>query len=122
MAVQAPMPRASVSTATIENPGFLVNCLRAKRTSCIFVSWWWSKNQTPESKHQTPSSKHQKSSKSQAPIRRHRCGIWDLELGIFLQPGVWDLVFSFRCLLFRPPATSEYARRHIGSKALDPES
>src|SRR6266487_2936297 len=46
-----------------------------------------------ELKHQKPSSKHQRISKSQAPIRQYRRGNWDLELGISLELGVWDLVF-----------------------------
>jgi hypothetical protein len=36
----------------------------------------------------------QRNSKSQVPMRRHRAGNWNLELGIFLELGVWDLVFG----------------------------
>jgi hypothetical protein len=42
-------------------------------------------------KHQTPNTKHQKNTKHQAP--KEAGGIWCLVLEVFLELGVWCLVF-----------------------------
>jgi hypothetical protein len=66
----------------------------------------------PNSKLQTPNSKLQRSSKSQAPRQRAGSRFWDLELGISLELGVWDLVF--RSLTSRPEPIHSLSR-HLPS-------
>src|SRR2546425_13064022 len=50
-----------------------------------------------ESRLQKPNSKHQRSPKTQAPKRWLGSAFWNLELGICLEFGVWDLVFRPIC-------------------------
>src|SRR2546426_3154684 len=60
IAVLAPMPSASVSTATAVKPGFFNNWRKANLRSFMFTI-------DERAKHQTPNTKHQRTSKLQIP-------------------------------------------------------
>src|SRR5213596_2534969 len=95
MAVFAPMPRASVSTATAVKPGFLSNWRQAKRRSFIETIGEGRRARGEGMKHQTPNTKLQRNPKLQIPIGAVIPQNWSLRFGTSLVFGAWRLEFSF---------------------------
>src|SRR6266513_1374509 len=106
MAVFAPMPSASVSTATALKPGFFSNWRMANfesfmvRGQLSVVRGPWSLvGRRPNS--QSPNPKRQRNPKPQIPKDAAGSPPWSFELGASLvfgvwcfHPGVWSLVFG----------------------------
>src|SRR5436190_13985828 len=84
----APMPSASVSTATAVKPGFFSNWRKANLRSFMGCCQRWAK-------HQKPNTKLQRKSKLQIPSDAAIPWYWSLEIDYSLVFGAWSLVFSF---------------------------
>src|SRR5881409_2101625 len=89
MAVFAPMPSASMSTATPVKPGFFRNWRKANLRSFIFAVDDLRLRRGQNTKNQTPSSREHPSTKSQMTLRTRRIEAWDLEFLWCLEFGVW---------------------------------
>jgi len=93
IAVFAPMPRASVSTAIAVKAGFFSNIRTAYFKSFMRAIYDSRLGRGQNTKIQTPNSGEIPSCKPQtAPRYRH---IWSLEFGASLGFGFWFLEFSF---------------------------
>src|SRR5467141_3501962 len=116
IAVFAPMPRASVSTATAVKPGFFNSWRKAKRRSFIEALGDSRGAIGERTKHQIPNTKLQRNSKLQIPNAASIPPNWSLRFGAALVFGSWCLVFSFaperlhgidtRCATSRQPTGS----------------
>src|SRR2546430_11196231 len=99
-AVFAPMPNASVSTATGGKPGFFSNWRKANFKS-VMVRGQWSVVRGPGSlvgrrpNSQSPYPKRQRKPKLQVPNGAAEAPRWRLTFGAYLGFGFWDLGFSF---------------------------
>src|SRR5438445_5677326 len=100
MAVQDPMPSASVSTATAVKPGCLSSWRKANLRSFIFGFTIYDlgagKSHEPNTKHQGPNTRKAPMLKLKAADVAARIGIWTWGFLWCLDLGIW--VFSSRCL------------------------
>src|SRR2546429_6541377 len=93
MAVFAPMPSASVSTATAVKPGFFSNWRKANLRSFMARGQW---SVVPcRSQGKIPKPKPQAPKKSQASSSKPPCGGSRLEIEIWGLLGIWVLGLDF---------------------------